>query len=181
MSPLFKFSFASYALDNFQDGPLMYRSRTVFEDATPELVRDFFWDDDFRPKWDTMLAYFKVLEELPHVGSMIVHWIKKVCLLKYLFFFCHFDTKHFQALLKIFLCCAVPFLLQRSRIYRWSTNLGVWEHLLLCNKGISLYIVEIYHCSCQIFFYSQLSLVLACVLHGSCFMYYSHCSLLGLL
>ncbi|KAH7661423.1 Bet v1-like protein [Dioscorea alata] len=60
-----------------EDGPLMYRSRTVFEDATPELVRDFFWDDDFRPKWDTMLAYFKVLEELPHVGSMIVHWIKK--------------------------------------------------------------------------------------------------------
>ncbi|KAJ0982398.1 hypothetical protein J5N97_010653 [Dioscorea zingiberensis] len=60
-----------------EDGPLIYRSRTVFEDATPELVRDFFWDDDFRPKWDTMLAYFKVLEELPHIGSMIVHWIKK--------------------------------------------------------------------------------------------------------
>uniref|UniRef100_A0A6M2F3X6 START domain-containing protein n=1 Tax=Populus davidiana TaxID=266767 RepID=A0A6M2F3X6_9ROSI len=60
-----------------QEGPTVYRSRTVFEDATPELVRDFFWDDEFRPKWDTMLAYFKILEEYPHTGTMIVHWIKK--------------------------------------------------------------------------------------------------------
>ncbi|XP_077245535.1 uncharacterized protein LOC143885312 [Tasmannia lanceolata] len=58
-------------------GPTVYRSRTVFEDATPDLVRDFFWDDDFRPKWDPMLAYFKVLEEFPLSGTMIVHWIKK--------------------------------------------------------------------------------------------------------
>ncbi|KAJ6323788.1 hypothetical protein OIU76_011142 [Salix suchowensis] len=60
-----------------QEGPTVYRSRTVFEDATPELVRDFFWDDEFRPKWDPMLAYFKILEECPHTGRMIVHWIKK--------------------------------------------------------------------------------------------------------
>lgn len=60
-----------------ESGPTVYRSRTVFEDATPELVRDFFWDDDFRPKWDTMLAYCKVLEECPHNGTMISHWIKK--------------------------------------------------------------------------------------------------------
>ncbi|KDP20295.1 hypothetical protein JCGZ_08307 [Jatropha curcas] len=60
-----------------QTGPTMYRSRTVFEDATPELVRDFFWDDEFRLKWDAMLAYFKILEEFPHTGTMIVHWIKK--------------------------------------------------------------------------------------------------------
>lgn len=60
-----------------ENGPTVYRSRTVFEDATPELVRDFFWDDEFRPKWDPMLAYFKILEECPHTGTMIVHWIKK--------------------------------------------------------------------------------------------------------
>ncbi|TKY71138.1 StAR-related lipid transfer protein 7 [Spatholobus suberectus] len=60
-----------------ESGPTVYRSRTVFEDATPELVRDFFWDDDFRPKWDAMLAYCKVLEECPHNGTMISHWIKK--------------------------------------------------------------------------------------------------------
>lgn len=60
-----------------QARPTIYRSRTVFEDATPELVRDFFWDDEFRLKWDAMLAYFKILEEFPHTGTMIVHWIKK--------------------------------------------------------------------------------------------------------
>ncbi|KAK7857918.1 hypothetical protein CFP56_015309 [Quercus suber] len=30
-----------------ETGPPQYRSRTVYEDATPELVRDFFWDDEF--------------------------------------------------------------------------------------------------------------------------------------
>lgn len=64
----------------YQTGPVVYRSRTVFEDATPEMVRDFFWDDEFRPKWDPMLAYFKMLEECPHTGTTIVHWIKKVLL-----------------------------------------------------------------------------------------------------
>ncbi|GAV69611.1 hypothetical protein CFOL_v3_13112 [Cephalotus follicularis] len=60
-----------------ETGPAVYRSRTVFEDATPEVVREFFWDDEFRPKWDPMLAYFKILEECPHTGTLIVHWIKK--------------------------------------------------------------------------------------------------------
>ncbi|EOA30626.1 hypothetical protein CARUB_v10013761mg [Capsella rubella] len=57
--------------------PVVYRSRTVFEDATPEIVRDFFWDDEFRPKWDPMLAYFKTLEEDSQTGTTIVRWIKK--------------------------------------------------------------------------------------------------------
>lgn len=61
-----------------QTGPIIYRSRTIFEDASPELVRDFFWDDDFRSKWDSMLAYFKILEEFPESGTTIVHWVKKV-------------------------------------------------------------------------------------------------------
>nr|XP_043629440.1 uncharacterized protein LOC122600747 [Erigeron canadensis] len=60
-----------------ETGPVVYRSRTVFEDATPELVRDFFWDDEFRPKWDPMLTYVKILEECRHSGTMIVNWIKK--------------------------------------------------------------------------------------------------------
>ncbi|KAM3233573.1 hypothetical protein P3L10_018932 [Capsicum annuum] len=58
-------------------GPTIYRTKTVFEDATPDIVRDFFWDDEFRPKWDPMLGYFKILQEWPHTGSMIIHWIKK--------------------------------------------------------------------------------------------------------
>ncbi|KAG2632141.1 uncharacterized protein LOC120659551 isoform X2 [Panicum virgatum] len=60
-----------------EEGPIMYCSRTIFEDATPELVRDFFWDGDFRLKWDPMLAYSKTLDEFPQNGTMIVHWIKK--------------------------------------------------------------------------------------------------------
>jgi hypothetical protein len=56
----------------------MYCSRTIFEDATPELVRDFFWDGDFRLKWDPMLAYSKTLDEFPQNGTTIVHYIKKV-------------------------------------------------------------------------------------------------------
>lgn len=42
------------------------------------MVRDFFWDDDFRSKWDSMLAYFKILEEFPESGTTVVHWVKKV-------------------------------------------------------------------------------------------------------
>lgn len=60
-----------------ETGPTIYRSRTVYEDVSPELVRDFFWDDEFRPKWDPMLAHFKTLDECSQTGTMIVHWIKK--------------------------------------------------------------------------------------------------------
>ncbi|KAF9671057.1 hypothetical protein SADUNF_Sadunf12G0007200 [Salix dunnii] len=58
-------------------GPPQYRSSTVFEDASPEIVRDFFWDDDFRPKWDDMLAYSAILDECSITGTMLVHWIRK--------------------------------------------------------------------------------------------------------
>uniref|UniRef100_A0A7N0UU31 START domain-containing protein n=1 Tax=Kalanchoe fedtschenkoi TaxID=63787 RepID=A0A7N0UU31_KALFE len=60
-----------------ESGPTVYHSKTVFEDATPEVVRDFFWDDEFRPKWDPMLAHFNILEEYPDTGASVVHWIKK--------------------------------------------------------------------------------------------------------
>jgi hypothetical protein len=36
-----------FVLQYLQVGPIMYCSHTIFEDATPELVRDFFWDFDF--------------------------------------------------------------------------------------------------------------------------------------
>ncbi|XP_038723833.1 stAR-related lipid transfer protein 7, mitochondrial-like isoform X1 [Tripterygium wilfordii] len=60
-----------------ETGPVVYRTRTVFEDATPELVRDFFWDDEFRTKWDPMLTSIKILEIYPDIGAMVVQWIKK--------------------------------------------------------------------------------------------------------
>ncbi|XP_062119974.1 uncharacterized protein LOC133834390 isoform X2 [Humulus lupulus] len=58
-------------------GPPQYRTSTVFENAAPEIVRDFFWDDEFRSKWDDMLAYSKTLKECPTTGTMLVHWIRK--------------------------------------------------------------------------------------------------------
>lgn len=58
-------------------GPPQYRTSTVYEDVTPELVRDFFWDDVFRSKWDDMLAYSTTLEECPTTGTMVVQWIRK--------------------------------------------------------------------------------------------------------
>ncbi|KAK4273835.1 hypothetical protein QN277_017154 [Acacia crassicarpa] len=60
-----------------KEGPPQYRSRTVFEDATPEVVRDFFLDDEFRPRWDDMLASATTLEECPTTGTTKVQWIRK--------------------------------------------------------------------------------------------------------
>lgn len=48
----------------------------MFEDATPEVVRDFFWDDEFRPTWDTMLSSSTTVEECASTGTMIVRWIR---------------------------------------------------------------------------------------------------------
>ncbi|KAJ6294761.1 hypothetical protein OIU76_022776 [Salix suchowensis] len=59
-------------------GPPQYRSSTVFEDASPEIVRDFFWDDDFRPKWDDMLLYSSILDECRTTGTMLVHWVRNL-------------------------------------------------------------------------------------------------------
>ncbi|XP_022867897.1 uncharacterized protein LOC111387559 isoform X1 [Olea europaea var. sylvestris] len=60
-----------------ENGPPQYRSRTVYEDATPEMVRDFFWDDEFRAKWDDMLVHAETLEECPTTGTMMVQWVRK--------------------------------------------------------------------------------------------------------
>ncbi|KAK6783513.1 hypothetical protein RDI58_021310 [Solanum bulbocastanum] len=60
-----------------ETGPPQYRSRTVYEDATPEMLRDFFWDDEFRLKWDDMLIHAETLEECPTTGTMVVQWVRK--------------------------------------------------------------------------------------------------------
>uniref|UniRef100_A0A5B7BKA2 START domain-containing protein n=1 Tax=Davidia involucrata TaxID=16924 RepID=A0A5B7BKA2_DAVIN len=60
-----------------ETGPPQYCTRTVYEDATPELLRDFFWDDEFRLKWDDMLLHSATIEECPTTGTMVVHWIRK--------------------------------------------------------------------------------------------------------
>ncbi|KAH7425278.1 hypothetical protein KP509_11G047800 [Ceratopteris richardii] len=60
-----------------QDGTTEYKSQTVFEDSTPELVKDFYWDDEFRLTWDDMLISAKSLECCTVTGSEIVRWEKK--------------------------------------------------------------------------------------------------------
>ncbi|KAM3373467.1 hypothetical protein ACQJBY_020101 [Aegilops geniculata] len=62
-----------------QNGPPQYRSSTIFEDASPDVVRDFFWDDDFRIKntWDDMLLEHETLEECTKTGTMVVRWVRK--------------------------------------------------------------------------------------------------------
>ncbi|GER43656.1 polyketide cyclase/dehydrase and lipid transportsuperfamily protein [Striga asiatica] len=60
-----------------ESGPPQYRSRTVYEDTTPEMVRDFFWDDEFRLKWDDMLIHAETLKECPTTGTMMVQWVRK--------------------------------------------------------------------------------------------------------
>ena len=50
----------------------------MYENATPELVRDFFWDDEFRLKWDDMLSHAETLEDCPTTGTMVVQWVRKV-------------------------------------------------------------------------------------------------------
>ncbi|KAH7521016.1 hypothetical protein JRO89_XSUnG0131300 [Xanthoceras sorbifolium] len=69
-----------------ENGPPQYRSRTVFEDATPEMVRDFFWDDEFRCKWDDMLVHTTTLEECPTTGTMVVQWVRKLFVAQFPFF-----------------------------------------------------------------------------------------------
>ncbi|XP_010553581.1 PREDICTED: uncharacterized protein LOC104823628 [Tarenaya hassleriana] len=70
------FSYQAWRRDP-ENGPPQYRSRTFFEDATPEMVRDFFWDDGFRAKWDDMLIYASTHEECLETGTMVVQWVRK--------------------------------------------------------------------------------------------------------
>ncbi|CAN8245641.1 unnamed protein product [Cochlearia groenlandica] len=70
------FSYQAWRRDP-ENGPPQYRSRTVFDDATPEMVRDFFWDDEFRSKWDDMLLYSSTLEDCKDTGTMVVQWVRK--------------------------------------------------------------------------------------------------------
>uniref|UniRef100_A0ACD5TC07 Uncharacterized protein n=1 Tax=Avena sativa TaxID=4498 RepID=A0ACD5TC07_AVESA len=62
-----------------QNLPSQYQSSTIFENATPEEVRDFFGDDEFRisNKWDDMLISYNTLEECQTTGMMKVHWVRK--------------------------------------------------------------------------------------------------------
>lgn len=118
-------------------------------------MKDFFWDDEFRPKWDPMLSYFKTLEECPVTGEMIVHWIKKVNYHRFWIFLSGFSvfcvcatclSLSFYLLKSVF---AVPFFLQWSRVYHEPTHMGVCKNLLLCHKGIVKHIPLGFNASTQ--------------------------------
>lgn len=42
------------------------------------MVRDFFWDDEYRLRWDDMLIHASTIQECEVTGTMIVQWVRKV-------------------------------------------------------------------------------------------------------
>ncbi|XWS11663.1 hypothetical protein CRYUN_Cryun37aG0018500 [Craigia yunnanensis] len=64
-----------------KDRPLKYLSTTVFESCSPELLRDFYMDNDYRKQWDkTMLDHMQLQMDITN-GIEIGRTIKKFPLL----------------------------------------------------------------------------------------------------
>jgi hypothetical protein len=121
---------------DMENGPPQYRSSTIFEDASPDVVRDFFWDDDFRMKntWDDMLLQHNTLEECTETGTMVVRWVRKVSYLCRIIFVQSMTTSYiFFAYTECF-AFAVPILLQRPGIHYWPQDMGIRKDLLLRNQ-----------------------------------------------
>lgn len=64
-----------------KDGPLKYLSVTVFEDCSPELLRDFYMDCEFRKQWDKTVVEHEQLQIDEKSGIEIGRTIKKFPLL----------------------------------------------------------------------------------------------------
>ncbi|XP_041003414.1 phosphatidylcholine transfer protein-like isoform X2 [Juglans microcarpa x Juglans regia] len=64
-----------------KDGPLKYLSETVFENCSPEMLRDFYMDNDYRKKWDKTLVEHEQLQVDQTNGVEIGRTIKKFPLL----------------------------------------------------------------------------------------------------
>ncbi|MCO5580333.1 hypothetical protein L7F22_034199 [Adiantum nelumboides] len=60
-----------------QEGPTEYRTRHIFANVTPEIIRDFFWDDELRHEWDSLIRSAKCVEGCFETGENITHWVKK--------------------------------------------------------------------------------------------------------
>ncbi|KAJ4725477.1 Polyketide cyclase/dehydrase and lipid transport superfamily protein [Melia azedarach] len=63
------------------DGPLKYLSVTVFENCSPENLKDFYMDNDYRIQWDKTLVEHKQLQVDETNGTEIGRTIKKFPLL----------------------------------------------------------------------------------------------------
>lgn len=89
-----------------QEGPTEYRSRQVFENATPEILRDFFLDDEFRHEWDDLIKSAYCLEGCKETGESVAHWVKKFP------FFC--SNREYVISRRIFECRGVFFCITKA-------------------------------------------------------------------
>ncbi|GAA0185349.1 hypothetical protein LIER_32637 [Lithospermum erythrorhizon] len=64
-----------------KDGPIKYLSVTVFEGCLPEILRDFYMDNNYRKMWDKTLIDHRQLEVDGRTGTEIGQMVKKFPLL----------------------------------------------------------------------------------------------------
>ncbi|KAE8736277.1 Polyketide cyclase/dehydrase and lipid transport superfamily protein isoform 2 [Hibiscus syriacus] len=64
-----------------KDRPLKYLSTTVFESCTPDLLRDFYMDNDYRKQWDKTVIDHMQLQVDTTTGIEIGRTVKKFPLL----------------------------------------------------------------------------------------------------
>ncbi|XP_050223302.1 uncharacterized protein LOC126673265 [Mercurialis annua] len=60
-----------------KDAPIKYLSTTVFENCSPELLKDFYMDSDYRLQWDNTLLHHHQLQLHPSSGIEVGRTIKK--------------------------------------------------------------------------------------------------------
>ncbi|XP_044479970.1 uncharacterized protein LOC123206790 [Mangifera indica] len=60
-----------------KDGPLKYLSVTVFENCSPDVLRDFYMDNDYRMQWDRTVVDHRQLQVDRSNGTEIGRTIKK--------------------------------------------------------------------------------------------------------
>lgn len=58
-------------------GPMKYLSVTVFEDCSPEMLKDFYMDNDYRKQWDKTVVDHHQLQVDSNTGIEIGRTIKK--------------------------------------------------------------------------------------------------------
>ncbi|KAK7381474.1 hypothetical protein VNO80_00017 [Phaseolus coccineus] len=64
-----------------KNGPLRYLSKTVFNDISSEMLRNFYMDNDYRKQWDKTVVKHTQLHVDKSDGTEVGHTIKKFPLL----------------------------------------------------------------------------------------------------
>ncbi|QCE02203.1 uncharacterized protein LOC114165102 [Vigna unguiculata] len=64
-----------------KNGPLRYLSKTVFNDISSEMLRNFYMDNDYRKQWDKTVIEHNQLQVDKSDGTEVGHTIKKFPLL----------------------------------------------------------------------------------------------------